>query len=551
MDKAGQDGFDFVVVGTGAAGLLGAITASLNGLRPLVIEKAARWGGTTATSGGVLWIPDNDEMRRAGAADSPENARTYVHALIGDDADEREVAKADAFLANAPDMARMLEGLGIRWHRTADHPDYYPEMPGSGIGRTIESARVDGATLGERFATMRYAELDMPAIVSTQFGTLTRAKTSPALMLEAASTVVLHKLRKLMGRKPLGNGRALAAALMKIIDERGIPVWLSTRLVDLVVEHGKVAGVIVETGGERVRLDAPAGVLLAAGGFSQNAALRKELQGREATWSNAIPDDQGDALQVAMKAGASTELTDDCWWMPTIQVNEHRNGLALGLRALPGSMIVDASGRRYMNEARSYMSTGKTMYRHGAESERHWLIMDGRFFVRYIFAELSDRKIRAEMEANGFLARGETVAELAGKCGLDPAALEATIERFNGFARAGKDEDFGRGDTAYDRYWADPGHRPNPSLGEIRAPYWAAVIRPGDLGTNGGLRTDRHARVLDAADKPIEGLYAAGNGSGSPFGRTYPGGGATIAAASTFGYLAGLHAAHRATNRPA
>lgn len=550
MEDAMGGACDFVVVGSGAAGMLGAITASLNGLRPIIIEKGNRWGGTTATSGGVLWIPGNDEMNKAGDPDSPDAARTYVHALIGEDAGEREIAKADAFLENAPEMARMLERLGLRWHRTKDHPDYYPEVPGNGIGRTIESARVDGATLGARFDTMRYAELDMPAIYSAQFGTLTRAKTSPTLMLEAATTVASHKLRKLMGQKPLGNGRALAAALMRIVDERGIPVRLSTRLVDLVVEDGKVTGVTVETDGRRERLDTPAGVLLAAGGFANNAALRKQLQGRDDTWSNAIPEDEGDALQAAMAAGAATELTDDSWWMPTIQVNSQRNGLALGLRALPGSIVVDATGRRYMNEARSYMSTGKTMFEHGAGTERHWLIMDGRFFKRYIFAELSDRKVRAEMEANGYLQRGETVAELAAKCGLDAATLEATIERFNGFARAGKDADFGRGDTAYDCYWADPGHRPNASLGEIRAPYWAAVIRPGDLGTNGGLRTDRNARVLDTNDRPIDGLYAAGNGSGSPFGRAYPGGGATIAAASTFGYLAGLHAAQRRSNGP-
>ncbi|MDR7101762.1 FAD-binding protein [Croceicoccus sp. BE223] len=551
MDDTTQGTFDFVVVGTGAAGLLGAITASLRGLRPIVIEKADRWGGTTATSGGVLWIPNNDLMRKQGASDSPEAARDYLRALIGEDADDRVAAKAEAFLENAPDMARMLAKLGLRWFRTTDHPDYYPGMPGSGVGRTIESAMVDGATLGPRFSTMRYAEVDMPAIHSGQFGSLTRAKTSLPLMLEGAKTVALHAVRKLMGKKPLGNGRALAAALMKIVDERGIPVRLSTRLVELVVEDGRVTGVIAESEGRRERLDAPAGVLLAAGGFAQNAALRRELQGRDRTWSNAIAEDTGDALQVAMAAGASTELTDDCWWMPTIQVNEHRNGLALGLRALPGSIVVNGKGERYMNEARSYMTTGRVMHEHGAAGERHWLVMDGHFLKRYIFAELSDKAVRAEMEANGYLVQADTLGELAARCGLDPAALEATVARFNGFARTGRDEDFGRGETAYDRYWADPGHRPNPSLGEIaRPPFWAAVIRPGDLGTNGGLRTDRHARVLDAADRPIEGLYAAGNGSGSPFGRTYPGAGATIAAAATFGYLAARHAAQRRSNAP-
>ncbi len=547
-----ESDFDFLVVGSGAAGMLGAITASLNGLRPLIIEKADCWGGTTATSGGVLWVPCNDLMQQQGAGDTPEAAAEYVRTLIGPDADKREIAKAEAFLEHSVQMARMLADEGFRWFRTTDHPDYYPGVPGSGAGRTIESAPFDGRVLGERFETMRLADLDIPAIHSGQFGSLTRAYTTPRLLLEAAGTAAGYRLRRWMGKRPLGNGRALAAALMRIVDARQIPVRLSTRLVDLTLEHGKVTGAVIESDGRREGLHAPAGVLLAAGGFARNAGLRKQLQGRERTWTNAIAEDEGDAYQLATAAGAASELTDDCWWMPSIQVSEQQNGLALGLRALPGSIIVDAKGQRYMNEARSYMTTGKTMHEHGASDERHWLIMDGRFLKRYIFAELSDKAIRREMMANGFLKQAATIADLARECGLDPAALEATVSRFNSFARSGKDADFGRGDTDYDRYWADPAHGPNPSLGEIvHAPFWAAVIRPGDLGTNGGIKTDRNARVLDAQDQPIEGLYAAGNGSGSPFGHTYPGAGATIAAAATFGYLAGMTAAGRQNNRPA
>lgn len=537
------DQFDFIVVGSGAAGLVGAITASRNGLRPLIIEKADCWGGTTATSGGVLWVPGNDLMIAQGAQDSPDAVRLYVHALIGEEAGERERAKADAFLDHAPEMARMLADEGVAWMRTTDHPDYYPGVPGSGIGRTIESLPVDGRTLNDLFASMRLADLDMPAINSGQFGTLTRAWTSPRLLLDAAQTAARHKLRKLLGQKPLGNGRALAASLMRIVVARDIPVRLSTRLVDLVIEQGKVTGVVTECAGRRERLDAPAGVLLAAGGFARNAALRKQLQGREQTWTNAIPEDEGDAFRIATAAGAATELTDDCWWMPSIQVGPEQNGLALGLRALPGSLIVNAAGQRYMNEARSYMTTGRTMYEHGAAGERHWLIMDGKYLKRYIFAELSQKAIRQQMLGHGYLKQAGSIADLAGECGIDPAALEATVARFNGFARSGKDLDFGRGDTGYDRYWADPGHGPNPSLGEVvNPPFWAAVVRPGDLGTNGGLKTDLHARVLDGQERPIGNLYAAGNGSGSPFGRTYPGAGATIAAAATFGYLAAMEA---------
>ncbi|MCJ2178761.1 FAD-dependent oxidoreductase [Novosphingobium album (ex Hu et al. 2023)] len=547
-----EGAFDFIVVGSGAAGLVGAIAASRNGLRPLIIEKADVWGGTTATSGGVLWIPCNDLMIEQGAQDTAESARTYLHNLIGAGADERATSKADAFLESAPQMARMLTDEGFRWFRTTDHPDYYPDVPGSGVGRTMESARFDGRRLGERFRTMRLAELDLPAINSGQFGSLTRAWTSPGLLLDAARTAAGHKVRTWLGQKPLGNGRALAAALMEIVLARKIPVRLSTRLVDLIVEHGQVSGVVVESGGRRERLEAPAGVLLAAGGFARNTALRKQLQDRDQVWTNAIPEDEGDAFQIATGVGAATELTDDCWWMPSIQVTPEQNGLALGLRALPGSIIVNAKGQRYMNEARSYMTTGKAMYDHGAGDERHWMIMDGKFLKRYIFAELSQKAIRQQMMANGYLKQAPTIPDLARECGIDPAALDATVTRFNGFAASGKDSDFGRGDSVYDRYWADPGHRPNASLGEIvHPPYWAAVVRPGDLGTNGGLKTDQNARVLDGNDQPIVGLYAAGNGSGSPFARSYPGAGATIASAATFGYLAALSAAGRSNNRPA
>lgn len=338
---------------------------------------------------------------------------------------------------------------------------------------------------------------------------------------------------------------------MLIVDRLGIPVRLSTALVELTMQHGAVSGVVVEQNGAREALPAPAGVLLAAGGFAQNPALRRELQGFAATWTNAAPGDQGDALTAARGIGADTELLDDCWWMPTLELGPGRHALALGLRALPGSIVVNHHGKRYMNEARSYMATGRIMREHGAAEHRHWLIMDERFLSRHIFPDLSPRDARAAMLANGTLKRGETIAELAAACGLDPATLSATVERFNGFARAGVDADFRRGATAYDCYWADPAHRPNPSLGPIeRPPFWAAVLRPGDLGTNGGVKTDAAGRVLDSAERPIEGLYAAGNGSGSPFRRSYPGAGATIGAAATYGYIAARHAARRRVNIP-
>lgn len=542
--------FDFLVVGSGAAGLVGAIAASLAGLKPLIIEKAAQWGGTTATSGGVLWIPNNDLMVAQGDGEPPEASQSYIRNLIGEDATPTQQAKGEAFLSSAPEMARMLASEGMDWIRSNDHPDYYPDVPGNGVGRTLESNRFDGASLGDRFATMRAHELDIPAIDSSQFATMTRAKTTLPLFLDAAKTMILHKARTIAGQKPLGNGRAIAAALMKIAMAHDIPLRLNTRLADVVVENGAVVAALVEQDGKQMRLDCPAGVLLAAGGFARNKALRQRFQGHADYWTNAIPEDEGDALQLAMKIGADTELTEDSWHMPSIQVGPEQLGLALGLRALPGSIVVNDKAERYMNEARSYMTTGRVMRENGAGDARHWLVMDSRFLSRYIFPELSDKNVRKQMIANGFLRSAETVEGLAQACGLEPAALRATIDRFNQFAELGRDADYGRGDTAYDRYWADPANRPNPSLGAIeKPPYYAALIRPGDLGTNGGIRTDADARVLDTDGQPIPGLYAAGNGSGSPFRNAYPGAGATIAAAATFGYRAAKHAA-KLRNKP-
>lgn len=550
--RAHEGGYDFIVVGSGAAGLVGAISARLAGLRPLIIEKSDRWGGTTAMSGGVLWIPANDAMIADGVDDPVERARTYLAGLLGPDASERERAKAEAFLDNAPAMARMLAGEGMQWVRNREHPDYYPEVDGAGHGRTLEAASIDGRRLGERLATLRGGELDVPALTSDKFGPAVLTKTGLRPAMVGAGIMLRHYGDRLRGRKPLGSGRGLIASLMLIVDRLGIPVRLSTPLVDLIIEHGAVTGVVVDHDGRRESLPAPAGVLLAAGGFAHNPALRRELQGFDATWSNASPDDQGDALVAARAIGADTELLDDCWWMPTLEVGPGQHALALGLRALPGSIVVDHHGKRYMDEARSYMATGRIMREHGAAEHRHWLIMDERFLSRHIFPDLSPTSARAAMMAAGTLKRGETIADLAAGCGLDPATLSATVERFNGFARAGVDEDFQRGAAAYDRYWADPAHRPNPSLGAIeRPPFWAAVLRPGDLGTNGGVKTDAAGRVLDGAEWPIEGLYAAGNGSGSPFRRSYPGAGATIGAASTFGYIAARHAARRRVNAPA
>jgi len=336
---------------------------------------------------------------------------------------------------------------------------------------------------------------------------------------------------------------------MRIVRKRGIPMLLGTRMTGLEVTESRVTGIrVVDALRERV-IPAPVGVLLASGGFARNPALRMELQGLDGRWSNAIAEDEGDALLAGRAIGAQTALTDDAWWMPSIMVTPEMPSITLGERTLPGGLFVDHLGRRFMNEAQSYKSGGAVMRAHGAADQAVWLICDSRFLSRYVLRVLGDPATRAKMEERGLLHRADSLEQLAVKTCLPAGELVDTVARFNGFAQAGVDKDFGRGSSDYDRFWADPRNRPNPSLGQIeKPPYYAVPIRLDDLGTNGGLLTDEHAQVLDADNRPIEGLYAAGNASASPFGRTYPGGGATLSAAAVFGHIAGEHAAARFRN---
>lgn len=541
---------NFVVIGSGAAGLVGAVIAHARGLRPIIIEKADVWGGTTALSGGVMWIPANHLMARDGDADTPQGAQDYILNLMGEEAaPARVLAKVEAFLDAAPAMVRSLEELGVRWLRNAEHPDYYPQVAGARVGRTLECDLVDETALGPLLDTLRSPAIRVPPMPTSEFGACMRAKTGIAPFLTAAKVVLRDLLTRATGHERASRGRALLVSLMSIARDAGIPVLLGSRMAGLETDGGRVVKVTIDGPDGRFSIAPSAGVLLASGGFGRNRELRLKYHGVDGSWSSAPPEDEGDALLAGQAIGAGTEFTRHAWWQPSLVIAPGSVAITLAERAFPGSIIVDHEGRRYMNEAQSYMGGGTAMRQHGGATHAHWLVFDDRFARRYIFRALSRDDVRSTMMEHGNLRQADTIEDLASACGIEPGRLRDTVERFNGFARSGVDEDFGRGSTDYDRYWADPANRPNASLGEIRdGPFFAARIVPGDLGTNGGLMTDEHGRVLDEHDKPIAGLYAAGNCSGSPFGGYYPGGGATIGAAMTFGYLSALHAA-RTFNR--
>ncbi|KOV86761.1 3-ketosteroid-delta-1-dehydrogenase [Nocardia sp. NRRL S-836] len=513
--------YDVIVVGSGAAGMTAALCTAQHGLRTLVVEKAAHFGGSTARSGGGVWVPNNPVLAAAGVQDTPEDAATYLAHIAGDvPAELRE-----AFLDAGPAMLAFVcarTPLRFRWVR--GYPDYYPEAPGGRPhGRSVEPVPMKADVLGDELQHLEPPYVPTPAgIVITQvdYRWLTLAARHPRGVLTAAK---LFAQRFRPGRR-LAMGQALAAGLRAGLTASGVEVRLNTAVTDLHVENGRVAGVRV--GEELLRAR---DVVLASGGFEHNERLRKQHQDVGAEWTVGARANTGDGIEAGVRAGAAVGLLDDAWWGPTVPLPRGPFFL-LAERALPGCVLVDGSGRRFVNEAAPYIDVVKAM------TERTWLVFDQTYRNRYPFAGFPPRR-PLPRRWNEVVLSAPTLDELAAKADL-PGLVE-TVARFNTFA--GADPDFHRGDSAYDRYYGDPRVRPNPCLAPLlKPPFHAARIVPGDLGTKGGLRTDRAARVLRENGSVIDGLYAAGNVSAFVMGRTYAGAGATLGPAMTFGYLAGL-----------
>jgi 3-oxosteroid 1-dehydrogenase len=545
MDEAR---FDVVVVGSGAAGMTAALAAAHNGLSAVVLEKAGCFGGSTARSGGGVWAPGNEVLRRAGVGDSPEAARAYLAHVVGDDV---PAARQAAFLAHAPamiDFVRAVTPADFVW--VPGYADYYPEAPGGlAAGRSIEPTRLDGQVLGAELARLAPPYLPAPngvTITQAEYRWLSLGPRHPRAMLAAARVLGRSARGRLLRRRPLTMGQALAAGLRAGLASAGVPVWLDTPMTGLHVEDGRVTGVQAAgpDGPQLVR--AKRGVVLAAGGFEHNAELRARYQrapiGTE--WTTGAAGNTGDAISAGAAAGAALDLMDDAWWGPAIPL-ARGPFFILAERSLPGSLLVNGAGQRFVNECAPYVDAVHAMYDGHASGVPHipaWLIADQRYRNRYVFAGLPPRRpLPRRWYAAGAAFRAPSLTGLAGELGLDEAALAKTVTRFNEFAAAGRDEDFHRGESAYDRYYGDPRQRPNPCLATLsEPPFYAFRIVPGDLGTKGGLRTDERARVLRDDGTAIPGLYAAGNTSAAVMGHSYAGAGATVGPAMTFGYLAAL-----------
>ncbi|MDV6014181.1 3-oxosteroid 1-dehydrogenase [Haloechinothrix sp. LS1_15] len=548
--------FDVIVVGSGAAGMTAALAAAHQGLSVVVVEKAATFGGSTARSGGGVWIPNNEVLRKAGIDDSVDAARSYLEHIIGGDVDAERI---HTYLERGPEVLSFLQRhspLRMRW--VPHYSDYYPEAPGGRAhGRSVEPRPFNGKRLGEELANLEpdYGKAPLNMVVTqADFRWLNLIARHPRGPLRALRVGARRIAAQLTRKHLLGRGQALAAALRAGLQQAGVPVWLNTPLVELRTDDGRVTGVVVQRpdgdGAEagEVTLTARRGVVLTSGGFEHNEAMRKQYQ-REpiaTDWTVGAKANTGDGIRAGQELGAAVEFMSDAWWGPSIPLTGGP-WFCLAERSLPGSIMINDRGERFVNESAPYVDAVHAMYGGPrgqgdgpAENIPTWIIFDQRYRNRYVFAGIPPRqKLPGRWYKAGVVQRAGSIEELAESIEVPADALRATVERFNGFAAEGTDHDFGRGTSAYDHYYGDPRNRPNPSLASLaEPPFYAARMVPGDLGTKGGLRTDAHGRVLAEDGTAIPGLYAAGNASAPVMGHTYAGPGATIGPAMVFGYLA-------------
>lgn len=543
---------DLLIVGSGATGL--AAAAASRGLNTLLVEQAATVGGTSAHSGGCIWIPGNPVTREMGVRDSPEQGRLHLDALLGaprDDQPESSAARRDAFLHNGPEMVSLFTDLGFKWtNEEFTYPDYHPYLPGAcpAGGRTLDPAVVDISPklLGPWADYVPYAA--KPPVARFQdFATLTRPLSSLRTLARVCWMVLKSKLAGLVG-SPVCMGSSLVAQLLHICRRNGnVRIYRDTELVRLDTKDDAVVGGVLRQGLTRIRVQASA-VLLATAGFSRNQAMRDSFLPKPTSvaWSLSSPGgDTGSALRLCEPLGAATASLDKVWGISTMRdpVTGATTNCCFEM-ARPHSIVVNQDGDRFVCESAPYGDVVDVSLQGGKTTARTWLIMDWNYRKRYNVGTLPPRA------ASTGLMTADSIAELARSIDVAEDALESTVSRWNAACATGKDADFGRGSDAYQRFIGDADTRPNPNMGPIRLPPYSAIeIYPGDAGTRGGLLTDGHARVVRPDGSVIQGLYAAGNASASIITGGAPGAGGTLGPAMTFAYLAVGHA-RRTMGRP-
>ena len=537
---------DVVVVGAGGAGMSAALAASARGLDTVLLEKSSYFGGSTARSGGGVWIPNNYALQAAGQGDDPELSKLYLDSIVGDVVPK---VRRDTYLERGPEVLDFIRArTPLRFTWVPQYADYHPEAPGGrAAGRSAEPVPMDARFLGEELERLHPQYTKAPAnliVTQADFRKISLGLRTVRGPLTMAKVLLRRIVSLLRGQKMFAMGNAIAIGLRKGLMDAGVPVHYDTELTDLVIEDGRVVGVRVRRDGEEAVVRARRGVILGSGGFEKNLEMREKYQPQPTSvdWTTGSQFNTGGGILAGIAAGAQTDLMDDAWWGPTIPLPSGP-WFCLAERNLPGSIIVNQAGQRFMNEALPYVEAVHEIYRGEATGVGHvpaWMVIDQRYRNRYLFAGLSPRQpFPGRWYKNGTVVKAATLEELAAQIDVPPGALTETVRRFNGFAETGVDADFHRGESAYDKYYSDPTVKPNPSLHVIdQAPFYAVKIVPGDLGTKGGLVTDERARVVRADGSVVTGLYAAGNCSAAVMGRTYAGPGATIGPALTFGYLA-------------
>ncbi|GGN28854.1 3-oxosteroid 1-dehydrogenase [Streptomyces fuscichromogenes] len=539
--------YDVVVVGAGAAGMTAALTAATQGLSCVVVEKAPTFGGSAARSGSGIWIPNNSVILAAGVPDTPAKAAAYLAAVVGSDV---PAARQQAFLAHGPAMlTQVMAASPLRFRWMEGYSDYYPELPG-GLpnGRSIEPAQFDGNLLGAELAHLNPPYLQVPSgmvVFSADYKWLALAAVSVKGAAVATECLARGTQAALLGQTPLTMGQSLAAGLRKGLLDAGVPVWLNTPLTGLYQESGAVTGAVVTQGGTAGLVRARRGVVVGSGGFEHNAAMRAQYQRQPigTDWTVGAKENTGDGIRAGAAAGGALALMDDAWWGPAIPLPGDPY-FCLAERTLPGGLMINAAGRRFVDEAAPYSDVVHVMYdRNPTDPDiPAWLVVDQNYRNRYLFRDVAPTFVLPDAwYASGAVCKAWTWDALAAAVGVPAAALRTTVDRFNSLAATGKDTDFKRGDSAYDHYYTDPSVLPDSCLAPLwLPPYYAFRIVPGDLGTKGGLVTDERARVLRGDGSVISGLYAAGNASAAVMGHSYAGAGSTIGPAMTFGYIAAM-----------
>lgn len=561
MSSKWDEQFDFIVIGSGAAGMASALAAALRGMKVLVLEKSRSYGGTTALSGGVIWMPNNPLMKKLKLGDSVSEGLDYLRQVIGEQIDEQKVL---AYLKHAPAMLLELEQkTKVAFTVAQNYPDYYAELEGGKLsGRSLDPKPYSKGKLGEKLLQ----NMRQRSGVEKQVFSLTAAEAHQVFSFTWRSQWVIFKRLFLywadiglrLQKKPdrrLTLGKALVARLRRSLADYNVPLRLNIVVDELLVEDGKVVGVRCTDPAKDgdTLIKARKGVLLACGGFAQNNQLREQHHQKPSNgqWSAASKADQGDVFALTEKLNPKLSGLNHAWWSPTLRTPDGKVEALIVNKSMPHSMMVNKAGHRFCNEAEPYEDLVKHQYKANQDqpSIPAFLIFDSKYRHEYPLGTvmppgkyLPDAAHKKLFESS-WIKKANTLAELAKLCDIDAEGLQQSANDMAKYSQTGKDEQFKRGEAVIDRYYSDHRVKPNPCIGDIsKPPFYAVEIWPGDLGTKGGLVTDEHSRVIDVDGKVIEGLYGAGNATASMMQNSYPGAGSTIGPAMAFGYIAACHA---------